>query len=195
MDEMQTEKLERFTESVNIEVEEHITKLIDEANEQSRLTLKKAEDEALLDAYNKIQKCVKETESKYRKMYAVEEQKMRMDSLRHRDELSEKIFSDIESKLYSFAKTSSYADFLMKIASEEKYSANAVFALSPNDKEFCGKLSEKTGCKVVLDESIKIGGAMIIDSERGFIIDRTFDNALQEQKKSFSSKYSFKEQC
>ena len=93
MDEMQAEKLERFTESVNIEVEEHITNLINDANEQSRITLRNAEDETLLDAYNKIQKSVKETEARYRRMYALEEQKMRMDSLRHREELSEKIFN------------------------------------------------------------------------------------------------------
>jgi len=195
MDEMQAEKLERFTESVNIEVEEHITNLINDANEQSRITLRNAEDEALLDAYNKIQKSVKETEARYRRMYALEEQKMRMDSLRHRDELSEKIFSGIEDKLYSFAKTSSYCDYLMKIASEEKYTQNAVFAISPNDKAYSDKLSQKTGCRIQLDDSIKIGGVMIIDSERGLIIDRTFDNALEEQKKSFSSKYSFKSEC
>lgn len=195
MDEMQTEKLQRFTESVNIEVEEHITKLIDKANEQSRSVLKKAEDEALLDAYNKIQKCVKETEAKYRRMYALEEQKKRMESLRHRDELSGRIFSDIEKKLYSFAATDSYADFLMNIAASENYSENAVFAISPNDKAYCDKLAQKSGCRVELDESIRIGGVMIIDSERGFIIDRTFDNALEEQKKSFSSKYSFRADC
>lgn len=195
MDEMQTEKLQRFTESVNIEVEEHITKIINEANEQSRNALKSAEDEALLDAYNKIQKTVKETEAKYSRMYALEEQKMRMDSLRHREELSEKIFSDIEEKLYSFAKTPSYADYLMKIVAEENYSKCAVLSLSPNDSKYSDKLSAKTGCEVRLDDSIKIGGVMIIDAERGVVIDRTFDNALEEQKKSFSSKYSFRTKC
>lgn len=192
MDEIQARKLERFTESVNTEVEEHISKIIDEANELSSKRLEKTEDNALLDAYNKIQKSVRDTEAKYRRMYALEEQKFRMDALRHREELSNKIFSDIEKKLSEFTSSEKYGDYLFRIAEVEKLSGGGEIAVSPRDKAYGEKLGEKYGFEVRLDESIELGGLMIINKEQGIIIDKTFDSALEEQKKAFSSRYSFK---
>lgn len=192
MDEVQARKLEKFSESVNSEVEEHISKILDEANEQRDKRLEKAEDDALLDAYNKIQKSVRDTEAKYRRMYALEEQKFRMDALRHREELSGKIFGDIEKKLAEFVSSEKYGDYLFRIAEGENLSGSGEIAVSPRDKAYGEKLGEKYGCEVKLDNSIELGGLMIIDKEQGMIIDKTFDSALEEQKKAFSSRYSFK---
>lgn len=192
MDEVQVRKLEKFSESVNSEVEEHISKILGEANELSGKKLEKAEDDALLDAYNKIQKSVRDTEAKYRRMYALEEQKFRMDALRHREELSNRIFSDIEKKLAEFTSSEKYGEYLFTIAGEENLSGSGEIAVSPRDKAFGEKLGEKYGCEVKLDDSIELGGLMIIDKEQGMIIDKTFDSALEEQKKAFSSRYSFK---
>lgn len=192
MDEVQVRKLEKFSESVNSEVEEHISKILGEANELSGKELEKAEDDALLDAYNKIQKSVRDTEAKYRRMYALEEQKFRMDALRHREELSNRIFSDIEKKLAEFTSSEKYGEYLFTIAGEENLSGSGEIAVSPRDKAFGEKLGEKYGCEVKLDDSIELGGLMIIDKEQGMIIDKTFDSALEEQKKAFSSRYSFK---
>lgn len=192
MDEVQVRKLEKFSESVNSEVEEHISKILGEANELSGKKLEKAEDDALLDAYNRIQKSVRDTEAKYRRMYALEEQKFRMDALRHREELSNRIFSDIEKKLAEFTSSEKYGEYLFTIAGEENLSGSGEIAVSPRDKAFGEKLGEKYGCEVKLDDSIELGGLMIIDKEQGMIIDKTFDSALEEQKKAFSSRYSFK---
>lgn len=191
MDEVQARKLEKFSESVNSEVEEHISKILGEADELSSEKLEKAEDDALLDAYNKIQKSVRDTEAKYRRMYALEEQKFRMDALRHREELSGRIFGDIEKKLAEFTSSEKYGDYLFRIAEGEKLSGGEI-AVSPRDKSYGEKLGEKYGCEVKLDDSIELGGLMIIDKEQGMIIDKTFDSALEEQKKAFSSRYSFK---
>lgn len=192
MDEMQEQKLEKFSESVNSEVREHISKIIDEANMLSSEKLEKAENDALLDAYNKIQKAVKEAEAKYRKMYALEEQKFRVDTLLHREELSNKIFSDVEKKLYDFVESDKYGDYLMNIVEGEKLSDDAVIAVSSKDEKYGEAIKKKYGYDLKLDNSIKIGGIMLIDSKQGFIIDNTFDSALEEQKKAFSSRYSFK---
>lgn len=192
MDEVKAQKLDRFTRSVNIEVGKNITKIIDEANKLNCEKQKKVEDDSLLDAYNRIQKSVRETEAKYRRMYALAEQEYRMDSLKHRDELSRKIFNDVEEKLSLFASSDEYENYLMKLLNGEKLSENIVIALSPKDEKYGEKLKEKYGYKIELDDSIELGGLSIIDSERGLIIDKTFDNALEEQRKSFSSRYSFK---
>lgn len=192
MDDLQAKKLDKFAKSVNIEVEEHISRIIDEANKISSDKLKKAEDNALFDAYNKIQKSVRETEAKYQKMYALEEQKYKMEALRHRETLSKTIFRDIEEKLSVFAMSDKYESYLKKLVEEEKLSENAVIALSPRDEKYAEKLKAKYGHEITFDDSIEIGGLSIIDSMQGLIIDKTFDSALEEQKKNFSSRYSFK---
>lgn len=191
MDELLSQKLDKFTKSVNVEVEERINKIIDDANKISDEKLKKAEDDALLDAYNRIQKSVHDTEAKYRRMYALEEQKYKMDALRHREMLSQTIFKDVEEKLVSFSESEKYEDYLENLLSKEKISENAVIVLSSKDEKYSDNLKKKYSNEIKFDDSIEIGGLLIIDSEQGLIIDKTFDSALEEQKKSFSSKYSF----
>lgn len=192
MDDIQARKLEKFNESVNTEVGEHIGKIMDEANRLSEETLEKAEDDALLEAYNKIQRAVRDTEAKYRRLYALEEQKYRMNALKYREELSQKIFSGVERRISEFTSSEKYGDYLMNIADCEKLSETAVVAVSPRDEKYSEKLKVKYGREVRQDDSIELGGIMIIDPEKGLIIDKTFDSALEEQKKAFSSRYGFK---
>lgn len=192
MDDIQARKLEKFNESVNTEVGEHIGKIMDEANRLSEETLEKAEDDALLEAYNKIQRAVRDTEAKYRRLYALEEQKYRMNALKYREELSQKIFSGVERRISEFTSSEKYGDYLMNIADREKLSETAVVAVSPRDEKYSEKLKAKYGREVRQDDSIELGGIMIIDPEQGLIIDKTFDSALEEQKKAFSSRYGFK---
>lgn len=68
MDELQNEKLEKFMNSVNMEVNEKISSIINRANSEKRQKIEKAEDDALLEAYGKIQKCVKDSEAEYKKL-------------------------------------------------------------------------------------------------------------------------------
>ncbi len=192
MDEVQAQKLEKFTRSVNIEAGEHITKILDKANKLSDEKIQKAEDDALSDAYNRIQKSVRETESKYRRMYALAEQEFRMETLKHREELSQKIFKDVEVKIAEFASSDNYECYLKKLIDEETLSENSVIVLSPKDEKLGEKFKTEYGYEVKLDDSIILGGLSIIDSSQGIIIDKTFDNALEEQRKNFSSMYNFK---
>ena len=64
--------------------------------------------------------------------------------------------------------------------------------LSQNDQRYAENLRKVSGREVRIDQGIKLGGLSITDSVQGFIIDKTLDGSLEDQKKSFSSKYSFK---
>ncbi len=193
MDEVQViQKLDRFTESVNSEVDEHISSIIDEANRLSSEKLSKTEDDELLDAFNKIQKSVRDIESRYRRLYALEEQKCRMDVLKHREVLANEIFANVKKKIYDFAASEKYGDYLLEAVKGEKLSDSAVVVISPKDEKYGIIITEKYNYKFRTDESIELGGLMLVDDEQGLIIDKTFDSELEEQKKSFSSRYSFK---
>lgn len=194
MDDMQIHKLERFNKSVDMEVSEHIDRIIEEAKKQVEIQLEKTESDALTSAFNMIQKSVREIEAKYRRMYALAEQKNRVDALKHREKLSKTIFENVESELKSFTESDRYELYLRNLISEEKLSENAIIELSQKDQKYADKLKEVSGCDVRIDETIKIGGISIVDPDHGIINDKTLDGSLEDQKKSFSSKYSFRYQ-
>lgn len=37
-----------------------------------------------------------------------------------------------------------------------------------------------------------MGGISIVDTENGIAVDKTFDSAIKEQRKQFSSRYKFR---
>lgn len=102
MNEIQAEKLDRFVNSVNNEVDEKINKIISEAETQKNHQVKETEDEELLNAYNKIQRSVRDIESKYRRMLALKQQQLKTDSLMQRENLAQKIFDAVSKLICEF---------------------------------------------------------------------------------------------
>ncbi len=191
MDELQSEKLEKFMVSVNGEVDTRIRSMIGDAETVRQERLNCAEDEALLEAYSRIQKSVKDIEADYRRQYALKEQSLRNGLFKFREELAERIFSGVKRKIYSFIKSDKYESYIFSLIENETAGENAIVMISENDMIFLQKLENKFGYKVMADKNIKLGGIAIIDSERGIVIDRTLDSAFEDQRKNFSSRYSF----
>lgn len=192
MNENQAEKLDKFVNSVNSEVEEKINAIISEAESQKKLQLQKTEDEALLNAYNKIQKSVKETESKYRRMLALRQQQLKTDLLKHRENLAENIFESVRKNIYEFTSSEKYIGYLTSIIKTEDINENSVIMVSERDMKYSEVLQKESGCKVEADPDIEAGGLSIVDMQKGVVIDRTIDSALEEQRKNFSSRYRFR---
>ena len=130
MDELQTEKLDKFVNSVNNEVDEKISKIISEAELQKKIQIQKTEDEALLNAYNKIQKSVREIESKYRRMLALKQQQLKSDSLRQREVLAESIFESVKKQICLFTDSEKYQNYLISLVKNEDVRKNSVIILS-----------------------------------------------------------------
>lgn len=192
MDELQTEKLDKFVNSVNNEVDEKINKIISEAELQKKIQIQKTEDEALLNAYNKIQKSVREIESKYRRMLALKQQQLKSDSLRQREVLAESIFESVKKQICLFTDSEKYQNYLISLVKNEDVRKNSVIMISEKDMKYSEILNNMFKCKVELDTEIEIGGITIVDNDNGIVIDKTLDSAFEEQRKSFSSRYKFR---
>ncbi len=192
MDELQTEKLDKFVNSVNNEVDEKISKIISEAELQKKIQIQKTEDEALLNAYNKIQKSVREIESKYRRMLALKQQQLKSDSLRQREVLAESIFESVKKQICLFTDSEKYQNYLISLVKNEDVRKNSVIMISEKDMKYSEILNNMFKCKVELDTEIEIGGITIVDNDNGIVIDKTLDSAFEEQRKSFSSRYKFR---
>lgn len=192
MNEIQTEKLDRFVNSVNNEVDEKINKIISEAEIQKSHQMKKTEDEELLNAYNKIQKSVGDIELKYRRMLALKQQQLKTDSLRQRENLAQKIFDAVKKQICEFTNSEKYENYLLGLVKNEKVNKNFIIMISEKDLKYSVALHDISGCKVETDSDIVMGGILIVDTENGIAIDKTFDSAIEEQRKKFSSRYKFR---
>lgn len=193
MIENQAEKLSRFASSVNLEVDEKIQLIEKQALDEKSELLEKTENKALEEAYVKIQKAVRDIEGKYRRNIALKEQKLRTDVLKHRDELSHKIFETVEEKIIKFTNSDRYQSYLKKQLENEDLK-DAVIKLSEKDIKKYGKVIENiTKSSLEADSDIQLGGLLIVYNNKGIIIDKTIDSYFEECKNSFSSKYKFDE--
>ncbi|MGN0612675.1 MAG: V-type ATP synthase subunit E [Porcipelethomonas sp.] len=191
MTENQAEKLARFASSVDFEVEEKIKKIRQDSLSEKTKLLKQTEDKALSEAYTRIQRAVRETEGKYRRITALKEQELRTEALKHREALSKKIFEAVEKKLSDFTKSDKYKAFLENQLKNEDVSG-AVIKISERDEGYADMLHRLSGCPVETEKDIRLGGIEIFFPDRGIIIDKTLDSAFDEQKNSFTAKHSFK---
>ena len=174
MEQFQQEKLDRFVNSVDGEVDAQISDMIQEAQQQGEEIKATAKDAALKASYDRIQKAVKETEAQYKRMIAQAEQEHHCSLLSHREALVEKIFENIRQRLVQFHQGASYPAYLQKQIRDVKLDANSVIYLAP---------------PVCEDDSILLGGLSITAKDSKCIIDKTLDTAFDEQRKAFSTTY------
>ena len=61
--------------------------------------------------------------------------------------------------------------------------------LSPEDMHLSEAVAAASGNKVTVaaDDSVKLGGMLILRTEKGTVTDRTFDCALKEQQSIFAA--------
>lgn len=154
--------------------------------------MKETEDEELLNAYNKIQRSVRDIESKYRRMLALKQQQLKTDSLMQRENLAQKIFDAVSKLICEFTVSEKYENYLINLVKNEKINENFIIMISEKDLKYSNVLQDISGCKVETDPDIVMGGISIVDTENGIAVDKTFDSAIKEQRKQFSSRYKFR---
>ncbi len=191
MTDLNSQKLSRFAMSVNSDVSEQLAKIRRETAEEKTAILKAVEEKVLYECYSKIQKAVRKIEGKYRREAALEEQELRTEVLQCRNGLVKKMFEAVEEKIVDFVNSNKYEDFLIKQLGGEDLKG-AIIRISEQDEKYIKTLREHSGCVVQIAEDIKLGGIALLYEDRGVIIDKTFDIALEEHRQNFFMNYSFK---
>lgn len=191
MSDIFNEKLMRFASSVNSEIDEKIEQIKQQAEAERTVYFQKTEDRVLLECYEKIQKAVRDIESKYRSVAALCEQESYAQVLKSRKALVDKIFDNVKERIIEFTASDKYISYLKKQLENENLTG-AVIKISPRDAKYKTALADFSGCTVEEDSDIRLGSLIIFYEDKGIINDKTFDNALEEQKRSFTSKYNFK---
>ena len=141
---------------------------------------KTASEEIIKDAKNKADK-------KYASSVASSSINAKRELILKRSEYVDEMFRKIESKLIEFTKTDDYKHYLLNAVSSAKsgMSEDAVIEVRADDEQLCKELFSKDEVKTVND--IKVGGVRIIFSDAAVMFDKTFDEALIDEKSAFIS--------
>lgn len=121
---------------------------------------------------------------------------MKKSILRRREELSAKVFEAVEKRIAEYRQTNAYADGLVRTLLLMNVGEGAEVRLAPEDMKLAEALKKVVRAENVAftpDSSIKLGGLSVYSKEKGTVVDKTFDLAVEEQKSSFVNSNAFAE--
>ncbi len=192
MADIQTEKkLGNFKNLIMKDIEEK-KELYDKELEEYKTVLENSvKDEALQRAYGVIQReknaIIKERHEKESR-FAAEKKK---ELLKYRDEILNKIYSQLDKRLEEYRKTPEYEQFMVKTVTDAKNALGGGDVTAYIDKadEFMSeKLEKATGAKIEVTENKIIGGARVKCMTGNMICDNSLAEKLNENKTEFFEK-------
>lgn len=189
MSDVQTEKkLSSFKSLIMRDIEEKKELYNKELEEYKESLESAAKDEALQRAYGIIQReknaIIKERHEKESK-FAAEKKK---ELLKYRDEILNKIYSQLDKRLEEYRKTSEYEKFMIKTVTDgiNALGGGDVIAYIDKADEFMiEKLESETGAKIEITENKIIGGARVKSMTKNMICDNSLAEKLEENKTEF----------
>ncbi len=183
------EKLKNFSAAVNSQVDSEIAAILDEAEKEKNIILNSAEAEAMFASEKHFSTGTKKNDYNYIRDLSVAELEMKKAVLNHRQKLASHVFSAVEEKISEYRKTPEYLESLIKTLLIINISGDTEIFLSNDDIKYAGTLKKAVQSGNVTfkaDEKIQIGGLSVYNVSKGIINDKTFDSALEEQKKLFA---------
>lgn len=188
--ENENEKLRRFINAVNTAADKQVAEILEEAHSEADAIIAAASASAEDARQRSLSDCKKMLSGKYVRMVSKAELDMKKEILLCREELTHRLFENVQGKLNDFRSSSDYEKLMTDSLSQEDSLENAEVLFAPEDGALADKLSEKFGDKTLFatDDTIKFGGYYILRRDKGTVTDKTFDCALKEQQALFASK-------
>lgn len=181
-------KLQMFIDAVNAEIDGKVNTVLAEAEEKKDSILAEADSYSADDNGNK--EFYSKSESSYVRDVSKAELDMKKSVIKHRDELAAKVFETVEKRLAEFRGDPKYVDLLMKNLLLMHVSDGSEIFLSPDDMKYAETLKKavpQCNARFSPDEKIRLGGLSVYNAEKGTILDKTFDTAVEEQKRAFAA--------
>ena len=191
---MNNEKLQRFIDAVNDETERKVSEMLGEAEDEKKAILSEAERESDEFADRYFSNGNKKNGNRYVRDISRAELEMKKEVLRRREELTDEMFSVIKERLISYHNDPKYVDMLIKNLLLLRISDGAEVFLAPEDMKYADTLKKAIRSENVVfspDERIKFGGISVYNKDSGTIFDKTFDMAVEEQRRLFANSNIF----
>jgi vacuolar-type H+-ATPase subunit E/Vma4 len=187
-------KLSRFISAVNEDIDSKVSVIISGAETERDAILKDAQKQAEEQAQKLYENNMKRITQKMTRQVSQSEFTAKKELLKHREELTEKLFSEVLEKLADIRKGKDYADILQKKLAVTNIEDGTEIALSPGDYSLADTLKRAVKAEnvtFVQDDSIMYGGFSVFNTKNGTIIDKTFDGAVEEQRVLFTNRNIF----
>ncbi len=188
------EKLNKFINAVNDEIDRKIQAIINEAEKEKQAILDKAENEATEAAENYYNINYKRNDKQFVRDISYAELNAKKEIIQHREEVVNKIFKEVKQKLMEFRNSPKYVDMLIKNLLVMHISEDTEIYLCADDMKYAELLKKaipSQNIKISVSERIMLGGILVYNASRGVIIDKTFDLALEENKRIFVNSNAF----
>jgi V/A-type H+-transporting ATPase subunit E len=184
-------KLDKFSSSVLRDAQAQREKILAEIEEYRRSEMEKAEEEILHESYVMIQSEIAAIKNRQSKTISLAELDGRRKFLRQREEITQRVFRETADKILAYTRTPEYTDRLCGDAAKSCGNipeGNVIIQLRPDDMAAAPRISKAAGRHVTVEEnpSIELGGYILINSDKGVIIDETLDSKLSSQKDWFA---------
>jgi len=188
------ENLRRFSAAVYGDVEDKVNEILMEAENEKKSILDEAARESEESAEKFYNNNIKKHANKYVSDITKAELGMKKDILKHKEELTNKVFEVIQKRIEDYRSTPEYVQTLMKTLNSANAPNGSDVYISLCDMKYADTLKKASGMSdtvFIPDENIKLGGLSVYNKDRGVISDKTFDRILDEQKRLFASSNAF----
>lgn len=188
------EKLNKFINAVNDEIDSKIKNMIDNAESEKNIILNQAEQDAKEAAERHYNINYQKNDKFFVREISCSELNAKKNIIQHREQIVDKLFKNIEQRLINFRTTPKYVDMLVKNLLLMHVSDGSEIYLCSEDMKYSELLKKAVtaeNLKILVSDKILLGGIMVYNPEKGTIIDKTFDLALEEKKKAFTNSNAF----
>lgn len=188
--EQEKEKLERFISAVEATTNQQVRAIENDAENECANILAEAQKNAEEAKQRKLSDTKKMLSGKYVRMISKAELDMKKQVLLCREGLTKTLFDNIRKQIAEYRTSEQYADSMCAMIAKEGDMKGAQICIAPEDMGISDKLlaAAGEGASVAADDSVKLGGYLVLRREQGTVTDRTYDCALKEQQSLFASR-------
>lgn len=183
-------KLAKFQAAVFAEIDMKTVQIKQEAELLKEKELEKNKDIQLDNSYNYIQQKSTDIKKKYKCEVARFSLDKKRELLIRRNEIADRVMNNVALRLTSFLNTPEYVAFLAKKLTsfiKENDVSSATLQLGVSDFSRKDEIAKSlpVGFQITLNDNIKLGGFIVLDTQSGTYFDETLEQYLIEQKAYF----------
>ncbi len=188
------EKFIKFSQTVIKEALEKKYKLIDEAEQERTRTLSETELVLLKNAYEKIHASLIKTEKECNEEVSKAILSSKQALFNRREEILQSVFANVRNRLAEFRKSDKYKSFMIETVLQglEKAGQGELQVYADNeDIPLVEEIRAKAGALFEISESEEelLGGCLIRNKTKGFLLDFSFAKSLNDEKAAFLENY------
>lgn len=180
-------KLDKFKSAVLKDAQEQREKILEEINNFRNTEMEKAEEDILHETYIMIQNEITAIKNQQSRKISLAELDGRRKLLKLREEITDKVFKETAARILDFSKT---AEYITLICESTKTSCNLlpkgdiIIQVKKSDLAHAEKLIAASSRTATVEENadIVLGGVIIINRDKGLVINETLDLKLMSQK-------------